>query len=205
LSPKVSESYKKEKVWFILDSASRVFIAKGFDETTMQDIVDACGFSRGNLYRYFSSTEEIFKAILESELSQSEDVFSDMIHSGVNALDIIKVFLEEEKSVILNIQNTMIPAAYEFFIKNRRKKKESGYLAKRHKDAVNALTKVIEYGIERGEFAKGHNPSDLSNYIVNSLEGLLIAAASIGIDEPSVSRQMQIFNEFIALYLKRGL
>ena len=53
-----------QKKQLILEKAKEVFVEKGFRNVTMKDIVDACEISRGGLYLYFSSTEEIFREVL---------------------------------------------------------------------------------------------------------------------------------------------
>ena len=52
------KSVQKKK--YILETARRVFVEKGFKKVTMKDIVEACGISRGGLYLYFDSTSQIF-------------------------------------------------------------------------------------------------------------------------------------------------
>ena len=49
------KSAQKKK--YILDTARKVFVEKGYKSVTMKDIVEACGISRGGLYLYFDSTE----------------------------------------------------------------------------------------------------------------------------------------------------
>ena len=60
----------EQKREHILKQAKEVFAKKGFRDVTMKDIVEACEISRGGLYLYFGSTEEIFKEILVSELER---------------------------------------------------------------------------------------------------------------------------------------
>jgi len=56
-----------QKREYIVETARKVFIEKGYKNVTMKDIVDACEISRGGLYLYFNSTREIFQAVLQSE------------------------------------------------------------------------------------------------------------------------------------------
>ena len=56
-----------QKRQFILETARKVFMEKGFKQVTMKDIVDACEISRGGLYLYFESTKEIFLEVLRME------------------------------------------------------------------------------------------------------------------------------------------
>ena len=48
----------------ILESARRVFCRKGYLDVTMQDIIDECGISRGGIYLYFTSVDEIFQEVI---------------------------------------------------------------------------------------------------------------------------------------------
>ena len=50
----------KEK---IMNAAGEVFIQKGFDTATMQDIMEKCGLSKGAIYHHFKSKEEIMQAL----------------------------------------------------------------------------------------------------------------------------------------------
>ena len=65
------KSVQKKK--YILEKARAVFSEKGFKNVTMKDIVDACEISRGGLYLYFSSTEEIFLAVLADDSSEDDE------------------------------------------------------------------------------------------------------------------------------------
>ena len=59
---------KKE---FILGVAERMFVEKGFDQTSIAQILDATQIARGTLYYYFTSKEEIMDAIIERWIDQS--------------------------------------------------------------------------------------------------------------------------------------
>ncbi len=57
---------KKEKTRnFILDKSYPLFAEMGFKQVTMKDICAATGLSRGGLYSHFSSTAQVFEALLE--------------------------------------------------------------------------------------------------------------------------------------------
>lgn len=48
----------------ILDVAQRLFLEKGYDQTTIQDIVDGLdGLTKGAVYHHFKSKEEIMSAV----------------------------------------------------------------------------------------------------------------------------------------------
>lgn len=54
----------------ILSAAAAVIIRQGYDKTTMSDIADEAGVSRGTVYLYFKDKEELFEALLYWEWAQ---------------------------------------------------------------------------------------------------------------------------------------
>jgi AcrR family transcriptional regulator len=61
----------------ILTGAREVFLGQGFDAASMGEIARKSGVSKGTLYVYFDSKEQLFEAIAEEEcLSQAGLVFS---------------------------------------------------------------------------------------------------------------------------------
>src|SRR5215813_11434462 len=61
----------------IMEGARRLFLAQGFDAASMNAIAQAAGDSKGTLYVYFKSKEELFEAIVEEQCrAQAEQIFS---------------------------------------------------------------------------------------------------------------------------------
>lgn len=54
----------------MLEAATRIFAARGFRDTSMDDIADACGITKPMLYAYFDSKEGLFLAC--ADLASSE-------------------------------------------------------------------------------------------------------------------------------------
>lgn len=69
--------YKEEARSRILNAAQAAFSEKGYDQTTMEDIAHKIGVSKGALYLYFPSKEELFRAITEQAQNQLREVLSD--------------------------------------------------------------------------------------------------------------------------------
>jgi AcrR family transcriptional regulator len=61
----------------IIDGACRMFLAQGFDAASMGSIAKEAGVSKGTLYVYFKSKEELFEAIVrEQSGQQAEQIFT---------------------------------------------------------------------------------------------------------------------------------
>lgn len=57
--------HPEQTVQLILDTATRLFLQKGYDETTLQDIIDATKLSKGAIYHHFASKEAILIAVVD--------------------------------------------------------------------------------------------------------------------------------------------
>ena len=55
--------YPEQTVEKILDAAALLFIQKGYQNTTLQDIIDATKLSKGAVYHHFRSKEEIAQRV----------------------------------------------------------------------------------------------------------------------------------------------
>jgi AcrR family transcriptional regulator len=57
----------------IVDGARQVFLSAGFDGASMNDVARAAGVSKGTLYAYFDSKDDLFEAIIRGEFAQSAE------------------------------------------------------------------------------------------------------------------------------------
>ena len=179
-----SEHKKK----YIVEMARKVFMEKGFKKVTMKDIVEACEISRGGLYLYFENTSQIFLEVLKLESEETDDVFADSINEDATAAEILILFLEEQKKELLKEQNTLTKAIYEFYFSDDISGK--GNVLKRQFDsAVRILEKLIEAGVETGEFICD-DCREAARNIMFVLEGLKITAQTIGVTEETVDREI---------------
>lgn len=180
------KSVQKRK--FILETARKVFVEKGFKKVTMKDIVEACDISRGGLYLYFENTSQIFLEVMKLESQEADDVFSDSITEDATAADILILFLQEQKKELLRKNDTLTQAVYEFYFQNQLGKKDN-ILRRQFDSAVKIIEKLIETGADNGEFycedCKG-----MARNIMFVLEGLKISAQTIGITAEAVDREI---------------
>lgn len=187
------KSIQKRK--YILETARKVFMEKGYKNVTMKDIVEACEISRGGLYLYFGSTAEIFMEVLRLETQEADDVFSDNIMEDATAADILMLFLKEQKKELLRKKGNLGIATYEFFFSGEVSRKDN-LLKKQFDSAVIILEKLIEAGVENGEFVCEDCRATARN-IMFVLEGLKISAHTIGITQETVDEEL--------MYILQGL
>ncbi len=73
--PKVVPEYKVIAKKKIIDLAYSVFYKKGFHHSTMDDIAKEVGVSKGSLYSYFKSKDEILETAINQNLNESFNHF----------------------------------------------------------------------------------------------------------------------------------
>lgn len=64
-SPKTENEAREQR---ILDTAAELIIHYGYDKTTVSDIANAAGVSKGTIYLHFASKDELFEALLFREM-----------------------------------------------------------------------------------------------------------------------------------------
>lgn len=187
------KSVQKRK--YILETARKVFVEKGFKNVTMKDIVEACEISRGGLYLYFDSTEQLLMEVLQMEADETDDVFTEKITQEDTAADILTLFLKEQKKELLQKKDNLTVAVYEYFFAHKSNDKNN--MLRRQFDAgVRVIEKLIEAGIASGEFYC-EDPKGAAANIMYVLEGMKIDAQTFGITEKMVDAQL--------LYIMQGL
>ncbi|MDF2595829.1 MAG: TetR family transcriptional regulator [Clostridia bacterium] len=83
---------KQEKEQRLLEAAFDLFISKGINETTIQDIVDEAGVAKGTFYLYFKDRYEVIDAIISMKTLK---LFDDAINESrqIDYKDFTKQFL----------------------------------------------------------------------------------------------------------------
>lgn len=88
----------------LVDVARQLFAKKGVEDTTMNDIAQASKKGRRTLYTYFKSKEQIYMAVVESELemlsTQMEEAASKSVSPDKKILELIMTHLDAIKMVV---------------------------------------------------------------------------------------------------------
>ncbi len=187
------KSQQKRK--YILEKARQVFIEKGYRSVTMKDIIEACEISRGGLYLYFPSTQEIFLEVLKQEAELGDDVFSTQATEDATPVDILELFFAAQKAELLNTKDNLAMATYEYSFAHKMQGKDN-FLRGQFKAAVQALTQLIEMGVEDGELYC-EDPQAAAEQIMYTIEGLKITQLTMQITEEEIDKQLD--------YLLQGL
>ncbi|MBO1624149.1 MULTISPECIES: TetR/AcrR family transcriptional regulator [Bacillus] len=102
----------KEKERLIIEMAMKLFATKGVNATSVQEIVTACGISKGAFYLYFKSKDELLLATLR--------YYYDKIHNKMMAIDGESLLPREKFEKQLHCQFNDVQKHKEFIIMHAR-------------------------------------------------------------------------------------
>ena len=89
--------HPEETVNLILDVALRLFMEKGYEHTSIQDIIDHLGgLSKGAIYHHFKSKEDILTAVTERMMAESNQMLTVIRdRSDLNGKEKLKTIFKE--------------------------------------------------------------------------------------------------------------
>lgn len=90
--------HPEQTVEKILDISLRLFSEKGYEKTTMQDIVTALGMSKGAIYHHFKSKEELMEAVSAYSFMKRNSFGNVYEHKDLNGLEKLRWVLKNEFS-----------------------------------------------------------------------------------------------------------
>lgn len=139
--------YPEQTLERIIDTSTRLFIEKGYEQTSIQDILDALNLSKGGLYHHFKSKEDILNAVIKKRAEKVTEMLHEIIQTidGVNAKEKLKKILkylitDSETHTLDRVLNTQANNPY--FVVNR--------LQDCIKKDAPIFRTLIENGIEDG-------------------------------------------------------
>ena len=186
------KSLKKRNL--ILDCAEKVFSQKGFSVVTMKDIIEACNISRGGIYLYFSSTDEIFMEVIKSHHQTYLKKTQHNIDEVKDFQVIVETYFENLKQEMLNIKGSLKLAMVEFFITHKTDTESEFFIS-----AMNGLkapiSEILLLGKKQGKISYD-NLSDAAD---------LVFYWQIGLEEIMLSTNVPIESLYLQIDLMKKL
>jgi len=145
--PNVSDERKSQ----ILNAAEDVFTQKGFEEARMDDIAEETGLSKGTLYLYFKSKDDLIIAILDRMFQREFRQLENLDQDAASATEAIWKITDLLTKEILGLLR-LIPIVYQFLALAFRNKYVQKALKKYINRYLDILIPIIQRGIDSGEF-----------------------------------------------------
>ena len=153
----------------LIDVARQMFAKNGLEGTTMNDIAAASGKGRRTLYTYFNRKEDVYSAVIESELERLSDKLDEVAAMKMRPQEKIVELIYTHLSQIRETVVTNGNLRAEFFrniwmVEKVRKKFDA--------DEIAIFRRVYAEGNEMGEFDMENVDivADITHYCIKGLE-----------------------------------
>ena len=157
----------------IIAEAASLFNQRGFEGSSLSELMEATGLEKGGIYRHVSSKEELaaeafdyaWKVVLDARMHDLE-----RIPNSVDKLKkFIANFIDRRPSVPggCPLLNTAIDADDGNPVLRERARKALHEWRDR-------LSSIVDSGIKRGEIRRGVKAKEVATLIISSLEGALV-------------------------------
>ena len=143
----------------ILNTAQNLFFEKGYDKTSMQDIMNVGGLTKGAIYHHFKSKKDIFDKIMYGLNDNGKSVFSIMSNQELSGLKKL------QKLVCINLENKekaqILSNASSLFLDN----KVYGEIIRENEKFQSLVTDIIVEGNKDGSL-KVEYPIELAEIFI---------------------------------------
>lgn len=187
----------------LIEVARQLFVNKGVENTTMNDIATASNKGRRTIYTYFKNKKEIYDAVVESESNAIVEQLKEILDSEINCVDKLRLYLTRRFEVISSAHKTKKP--YEryrtLFSRDARKIEKIYDMARRKEQDV--FVELLNQGVASGEFDPEQAkrlPSLVSMVFMTSDQ---IKLNTISVSADAVGQMCDNVVEFITAGIKR--
>jgi TetR/AcrR family transcriptional regulator, transcriptional repressor for nem operon len=158
----------------IVEKAAPLFNQKGFEGTSLSDLMRVTGLQKGGIYRHFSSKEELASEAFDYAWKKAVDRRLEGVDEAADAVERLKKMVDNFVDVRTGLvaggcplMNTAVEADDgNPVLRARARGALSGWMAR--------LGKVAEEGIARREIRSRIDPRALGQLIISTLEGALL-------------------------------
>ena len=153
----------------LVDVARQLFAKQGLENTTMNDIALASGKGRRTLYTYFKNEDEIYFAVIETEMEYLSAKIAEVADKRMDLeeklVEVIYVHLSSIKEAVLRNGNLRA----EFFRNIWMVEKVRKHFDQRE---IDLFASILKEGVASGEFSVENIAlvADVMHYCVKGLE-----------------------------------
>lgn len=165
----------------ILNAAEKLFAKKGYNGTSMNDIVKASGQSKGAIYNHFESKERLFLSLLEKQTILGLNQLKESFELKDTTVDKLKKVLDLTMVNSCDCPSEVGRMQIEFMIAASRIKSLTVDMKNRYQTIHRFIRELFEEGIRKGEFRSDIDSESLTSLLYATLEGLGLHYSTLGI------------------------
>jgi AcrR family transcriptional regulator len=155
----------------ILDSAQKLIFTKGYEQMTIQDILDDLHIAKGTIYHYFDSKQALLEAFIERIQAETEKLLLPILHDeNRNALEKLQGFFDALDSLRSSNIDGVVRLARVWYRDDNILVREKVNAAV-FKQRAPLLNLIVEQGAREGAFTTAH-PEHAGQVILSLLQGM---------------------------------
>ena len=181
--PKISQARREERQEQILEGARRCFAEHGYEGATVVRLEEVIGLSRGAIFNYFPSKEELFLELAVRDSRRMSDIW---INEGLDAI------VRE----VVELDPAWLAVYLELFRRVRTDPEFCRRLEERQKAVAPANRERIEDAQRDGEFRDDIGPKEIGTFVNLVLNGLALMRAG-GEELPSTDLVLELLLDAI--------
>lgn len=174
----------------ILRSARREFFDKGFRSVTVDSIARRAELSKGAIYLYFKSKEDIYAQILLRDIDKFHDRVKTLLDTSLSAEDNLRRFAEVYSSFFIS-DRELFRIFMNFMIQHNPVNftpKISDHIVQSTNQTVKIIEQVLQMGVDRGEFPRNLDIRICRNALWGLLNGIIALHLFTGREETREER-----------------
>lgn len=144
----------------------------------------------GGLYKYLANTSEIFESVLMNFPNDDVEMIQQQIAAGMPFMELLDGFLDEQKYELVNFDESLRIATYEFYLKDRSIR-DTKMIRANLEGSVSGIKALLEYGQKEGKVKDFQDINLIAQNFVMWLEGLNLTAIAATLDEDTIEKQLQ--------------
>ncbi len=146
--PKISEEKKKQRKTDILKTALRLFSQKGYYATSIDDITGEAGISKGLVYTYFKSKEEIFLELAEhwnefTENPSFEDELEQALSEEMTLTEKLICVWDQTVRQWTEVNLNFARIKFEFWLESSKNEALREKMKEKARASLNVVEKII--------------------------------------------------------------
>jgi AcrR family transcriptional regulator len=177
-------------------TALELFYKKGYENTTIKDIIDEMGVSKGAFYHYFESKEDVVVAIAKAFKDRSVQIINEIFsRSDLSAVDKMNKVFESvnEYRVREGRLRTELRDAFE---REGNLKLQRKIYDVTKQDVVGLYKELIDTGVEEGVFDDPGNSWELADFFIDMMFSLNTAIHNLEKDLYDEEKEVD-YQEFL--------
>lgn len=163
----------------VLAKAVKLFWLKGYNGTSMQELVDALGISRSSLYDTYVDKHTLYLKALEFYRTNAQQQINDIVSKASSAKKGIKRLLDFVTDNLLSDKQHkgcfMLNAEVEVAAQDAQVME---IVCHNDRQIEAAFLELIQGGIKRGEIPKKKDAKMLTRFFVNTIKGIRVSSKS---------------------------